>query len=540
MEFLQPVKRSTDAPIYAIDLNVFFDVVQERERSDDAGALFEAALRHQIRLVVSQEFILELQRASHNPNNDPILSLAKRIPSLPPQARSTIDKLAPIIAISIFPNSESKKLRPNDESDVFHVAHAVAAGTSGYITSDFKILSARDSLMENFNLDVIGLSEFVELLDLPDGSPVGQTVEQTNNFRLQIPTAEESVAFLSAAHIAADPFLAVARAPSPEQLSVSDHDGMVGVSILAPAPGLDQPSRSMVCVRQEHPFSSTIADFLISELVRCCSRNGPGCLQMMDIPSHPITRRIALGQGFQQPRGNPSILTKIALGLPVTEQSWNKARLSIERLGGPKLQRHCPTYKMAKAAMTAPNGQNFEVGLFDLETLVSPAIFALPGRDAVIVPITRAFAADLLGTDLQCSFLEVPEAQFLVRRTYFNTTRAVRAMTRGAAIAFYESSRGNGRGAIVALGRIVDVTSIPVDRVPEALQRGAVVDKPENITKSKRVLATTFDNLIALERPVTLKMLRQLGCDTKSNFVSATAISAPQLSAIVNAGCTDG
>lgn len=79
-----------------------------------------------------------------------------------------------------------------------------------------------------------------------------------------------------------------------------------------------------------------------------------------------------------------------------------------------------------------------------------------------------------------------------------------------------------------------------MDRVPEALQRGAVVDKPENITKSKRVLATTFDNLIALERPVTLKMLRQLGCDTKSNFVSATAISAPQLSAIVNAGCTDG
>src|SRR5262245_47500724 len=56
---------------------------------------------------------------------------------------------------------------------------------------------------------------------------------------------------------------------------------------------------------------------------------------------------------------------------------------------------------------------------------------------AVIVPITRGFSAALLGADRQYSFLDVPEAQFLSRRTYFNTTRAVRAMNRGAAIAFY-------------------------------------------------------------------------------------------------------
>jgi hypothetical protein len=259
---------------------------------------------------------------------------------------------------------------------------------------------------------------------------------------------------------------------------------------------------------------------------------------MMDIPSHPITRRIALSQGFQQQPGHTSALAKIALGQPVTESSWDKARLSIERLSGLKLQGKCPTFGKAAVQIMTSSG-NTEVGLFELETLLSPTLFALPKRKAVVVPITRAFAADLLGTDLQYSFLEVPEAHFLSRRTYFNTTRATRSMIRGAAIAFYESSRGKGRGAVVAVGRIVDVTSIPVTNAPEALRRGAVVENLGILTKSKRVLATTFDNLVVLKKPVSLRKLRQIGCVTKANFVSATPISATHLTAIVDAGCTD-
>jgi hypothetical protein len=306
-----------------------------------------------------------------------------------------------------------------------------------------------------------------------------------------------------------------------------------------PASALDQPSRSIVCVHQEHPFSSTVADFLLSEQVRHCSRNSAGHLSMMDVPSHPITRRISLSQGFQQQAGNVAALAKIALGQPITEKTWDKARLSIERLAGLKLQLKCPTYGRPKIQITTSCGDNTEIGLFELETLLSPTIFALPKRKAVVVPITRSFAADLLGTDLQYSFLDVPEAHFLSRRTYFNTTRATRSMIRGAAIAFYESSRGKGRGAIVAIGRIVDVTSIPVSNAPEVLRRGAVVENLETLTKSKRVLATTFDNLVVLRKPVALRELRRIGCVTKANFVSATPISATHLTAIVDAGYTD-
>ena len=334
-------------------------------------------------------------------------------------------------------------------------------------------------------------------------------------------------------------FLGGTKIADCERVSVSDNDGIIGVGLLMPASAVDQPSRSVVCVRQEHPFSSTVADFFLSEQVRYCSRNSAGHLLMMDVPSHPITRRIALSQGFQQQAGNIAALAKIALGQPITERTWDRTRLSVERLAGLKLQLKCPTYDNPKVQITTLGGDKTQVGLFELETLLSPTLFALPKREAVVVPINRSFAADLLGTDLQYSFLEVPEAHFLSRRTYFNTTRATRSMIRGAAIAFYKSSRGGGRGAIVAIGRIVDVISIPVSNAPEALRRGAVVEDLGTLTKSKRVLATTFDNLVAFRKPVTLRKLRQIGCVTKANFVSATPISAIHLTAIVDAGCSD-
>src|SRR6266851_1903336 len=58
-DLIQPKKRPVETPLYAIDLNVFFDVIRERSRSDHAGALFQAALRHQIRIAASDEFVRE-------------------------------------------------------------------------------------------------------------------------------------------------------------------------------------------------------------------------------------------------------------------------------------------------------------------------------------------------------------------------------------------------------------------------------------------------------------------------------------------------
>jgi predicted nucleic acid-binding protein len=149
-----PKKRSPDTPIYAIDLNVFFDAIRNRTRSDDAGLLFRAALSHQIRIAVSPEFVAELQRTSNNADQDPVLSLAMRFPTLAAQQRSVIEDFATRIAKVVFPERSSQaRLRSTDKSDVLHLAHAVASGAAGYITSDEKVLSSRDSLMADCRRD---------------------------------------------------------------------------------------------------------------------------------------------------------------------------------------------------------------------------------------------------------------------------------------------------------------------------------------------------------------------------------------------------
>lgn len=540
IELLTPTINSQRIPLYAIDLNIFFDAIRDRPHSANAGELFAAALGHQIRLATSQEFVTELKRTSTGRHSDPVLSLARQIPCLPPQDQTTINTLVPLIAEIVFPErARAQRLLPTDKSDVLHIAHAIAAGAQGYITRDSKVLAARDDLMAQFRLDVIGLSEFVDLIRSPTFEYT-EPQKRAKNFIVAQPDADRAETFFRGQQISVREFFSTEDFRSLQRTSITDANEIIGVSLLRPAAAINEPSRTVVCVQQEHPYSSTVADFLISEHVRFCSRSRASRLLMMDIPSHPITRRIALSQGFQKSSAEPSTLAKIALGHAITRTTWGKARLAIERLAGLKLPRNCPRYDKLNIDVEVSNGQRASSNLFDLETLFSPTIFALAGRPAVIVPITRVFASDLLGTDDQFSLLELPEAQFISRRTYFNATRAMRAMIRGAAIAFYESSKKSGRGAIVAVGRIVDVTSVTVGSVPERLQRGAVVENPKMLTKSSKVLATTFDNLIVLRTPVTLARLREIGCTNKANFVSATPISPKHLQEILEAGGSDG
>ena len=74
---------SSKPPIYAIDLNVFFDVSKQRVRSDDAGMVISAALSNDIRLVIAEEFIKELQRSSQKLPEDIHLKFALKIRTLP-------------------------------------------------------------------------------------------------------------------------------------------------------------------------------------------------------------------------------------------------------------------------------------------------------------------------------------------------------------------------------------------------------------------------------------------------------------------------
>ena len=223
---------------------------------------------------------------------------------------------------------------------------------------------------------------------------------------------------------------------------------------------LDSPYELFVWVDQYHPLASTIADNLIGGACNLVSRDRIVRIEMLDDPLQPITRRTALAHGFGS-KGNPSQrLQKIAVGRAVTATDWDSVVRAIETLTEIRLPASAPEFRCREGLIRiqGKRGQQVECGLLELETLLSPVIFALPGRSAVLVPIEKKYATDLIGADRQLSFLTGPEAGFLRSRTYFNSPRAAPVMIPGAALVFYESRRSGGARAAVAIARIADVT----------------------------------------------------------------------------------
>lgn len=167
-------KRSaSQAPLYAIDLNVLFDFIKSkaRPRSQVAERLIGAALAHQIRLVVAPEFIVELERKTKGEDIDPILRLARQLPRLPTIDPVETERLTALIHEIVFvqPNSPGAN-SPQALSDARHLSQAAIARASGYVTSDGQLLAAREQLLQQIGIDVATLDEFAALLPVESDS----------------------------------------------------------------------------------------------------------------------------------------------------------------------------------------------------------------------------------------------------------------------------------------------------------------------------------------------------------------------------------
>lgn len=183
------------------------------------------------------------------------------------------------------------------------------------------------------------------------------------------------------------------------------------------------------------------------------------------------------------------------------------------------------------------DGRTNSLSLVDLESVLSPALFLLPGRSAAIVPIQRVWADDLLG-GIQLPLFPKPEAALRSRRVYFSSPRNAATLVRGRPIIFYESGKGLGRSAAIAVARVSRAEVIQKDRAPEELLQAAVVRGRalNRLTKDTTVLAVWFDNIMPFATPVSFAQLKVLGVDDKTNLVRSREIDAETASKIIGAG----
>ena len=544
-----PATTSTGLPtfgaepsFYTFDLNVLFDLVKNRDRHQAACALFAAALDHRIRLGIAPEFIDELKRTSHDQNNDPVLQMALQLPRLPPPVDpDDLNQLSDTVHQLVFVDRRVAGADSRQAcSDARHLAHSALSRVAGFITSDGAILAARDDLLERVGIDVAGLDELISLLpESTDGSPVAD--RQGTGFESKTLTVQEATAYFKRSgvpdDIIADVCGPVVGRPDGWRSAIWENGDIVAVAFSVPPVSTSGDERLLIAVDAGHLDRELYGEYLLDAAIKHACSSGPAAIRLVHVSGQPTVSAIAKTRGFVA-TGAGSDLTKVAIGRPVTESNWDAVRSHARRKAGLTLPTKWPDFSNGERSVLITHGlTQSALSPERFEDLLGPTLYLWPGREGVIVPIQRAYADELLGTNLQTrlAFIEDRDASFLERRAYINTPRARKAMRPGLPILFYESGKKGGRSAIIAVGRIVDSVIVPKEATLKEAERRVVVDDLSDFSTTDDVLVTSFDNLMPFPALVPFTALKAMGAEGTSNLQSATPLAHNHLVAIVKA-----
>jgi EVE domain len=276
---------------------------------------------------------------------------------------------------------------------------------------------------------------------------------------------------------------------------------------------------------------------LLNKLLTRAKEGAPSRVSLHLAPRQVAARELALGLGFTGAE-NGSSLVKLVLNRVVTPSNWAATATELSTLAQLKLPSNCLPFKGIdqQIEILCPDGNRRYVRLQEVETSLAPAIFCLPGRPAVITPIQKDFADQLLEHSQQSTFLPHARAAQFTERHYFSAERTLKFFSRGTLMLFYESGKGRGTAAIVAIGRVqraylkLESAIEQSDFAPSVLSAQTLA----SIGASKVKTVTAFDNLIVLPKPVPLSSLRRVGCGEPYQLITTRPITAEQLSTILS------
>lgn len=528
-------------PIYAFDLNVYFDLVRDRAKSDLARKIFASALAHEVRLAVSLEFVKELERTSAGRVDDPLLQMALRLPTLPKVDTAKHGPLSDYVHDIVFVQTgNSAAGTAQARSDARHVAHAALARASGFVTRDRSLLDARDKLLDSVGIDIISTDELSELL--PTGLIEQKPRQVGEGFSTEALNQQDFVRFLTQNGVDSKYYQFLDT-----ELWISKHrfceaivsDGVVVAVGAADCPdGTVRSSRFLIFVEPSHSKASVFADYLIKRMEVAIGGGKPIAIQLVHLPGQSIVGSIAQSMSYRRTRSG-EYYEKFSLGHPLTFSNWESSAAELRRCTGFVLPREIEEWDAeAVISVIYPSGEQADVRLADLEALLAPTILVTPELSGVIVAIERQYADDLLGTGLQdrFDFVENKDVSFVSTRGYINSPNRASLFQPDTPILFYESLGSGGRGAVVAVARIKDALVMEKNAVTGSVQKSLVVDKIEGFSSSSRVLVTTFDSLLPLPRACSLKELRRIGAIDGANLVSAKALNSNEIDAIMRFG----
>lgn len=543
------IPTSAEAPLYLIDLNVFFDITKRRPRALHAGRVFAAAAENSVRVAIAEEFIEELERNTKEEAPDPTFELAKQLPRLPAPPAKVAKAHTEVLAPLLFPDrSRAGALTQRDRSDIRHLSTAIHEGVRGFVTSEKAILAHAEYFSREHGLDV--LSPVTLGQDYTVGSdrlePLQLSVEDRGLWcRAVGPTELDEIRELAAAQETPDPVtrsaLASGTSAAPRR-RIAFGSGQSLISFAswdAPRPAVIE-RRAYLFVDPTDAAAELALDYLLAAIIRDTATGAPSVIYLCPSPHDTLLRLRAIAFGFR-PRAGASTRTgkleKVCFGAVFTDENWKRRGAALGRATGLILPPEPPAYRdqSEHVSIVSHDHSQVNVSVADLENLLSPALFATGDRAAVIVPIKPEYAEELFSGSIQRSLLHENRAILLNEKRYFSHRRTYRTIPEDGLIVFYESGNRGGRSAAIAVGRIRRrylATEAAANRL--TVESGVLGSRSlQRMAAGKQVCVTEFDCVLRFKHPVTLPHLKEIGCADAANLVTARALPPLALKALL-------
>jgi len=526
---------SSETPLFLVDLNVLFDLSPSRARHDEALLLFQTERANFCRLAISEEMIAELARTGPVGQPDLIMNLARTFTRFPVSSVNLDSPMVAELAQLVFPSKSLGGLKNNDVSDLRHLVTAIENDLAGLITNDQALLKAAQEVESRFGVQVLSPKAFAPEESQNRGS-VAYELKDSPLELVQSADSDEADVQLFLGKLGVTGSELVCGWCSRASINYVIRSGRRVVAYVCwPALRTESVTTIRAAVDESAPDALQAARGVMTHCMNLIV-DGPTSLRLRTPPNQVLLRDIARGLGFCRGQ-NSSDLTKLAFGRVATKGNWSQRRSELADTAGLRLETQFPLYRRIEQQVSYVTraGESGYVTLEKLETLLSPALFCLPGRPTVITPIRHKYANPLLGHSRQRSLLPAPASNLFRERHFISGRNSFNNLKRGSLMFFYESNPPRGKGELVAIARVRRSYLKDSAALADADLAQSVLS-PEtlgDIGSAEMKTVTVFDNMFPLPSPIALNRLQQLGCGLPHELITTRSIGETQVQAIL-------
>ncbi len=510
----------------ALDQNVFYDMhgTEDLRRDVESESLVADWVQEEIELVVTDEVFNEIGRSERT--TEERASLARLASTFRHVSCDQAKFEAAMVSLrDLFP----PRMDESTESDLRHVARAVACGVQVFVTRDDELLNLSEELFQRHGLTVKRPSTLVTTIDEVRREHVYQPgrVAGTLLQERRLGSSDDLQHLLSAFQRSSSSesksdFLAAIRksraSPTTSRVQViGSAQDVIGLTTIDVRDG----AMVVTMLRQSRgPTGSTVARFMAERLVRQATEERAASVRVEDRHLDDDMRR-ALGDAGFQPGAGETWIKQSLFGLHSVEDA-------------PRL-------------LKTPVGiSTSREDLWTAEHVFRPLKFWDLDVPTHVVPIQPRWAAELFDAELagELLFGAKQDLAFRAELVYYRSPKPGLANLPGRLLWYVSAGGGefSGRSRVRAYSRIDEVVVGDAKEVFRRFRRLGVYRWPDVQGTAKggdgRIMAIRFSGTELFPRPVSWQTLQSCleAHGKRSQIQSPTKISATAFREIYSLG----